>query len=652
MKKIININFQGRALPIEETAYEILKQYVDRLRAYFSQEEGGAEIINDIESRIAELFNDRIKRGASCISDDDVRDVIASIGSPEDLEAAEQEDAASAGQSGGQQSYSNTAHRSRGRFYRNEDDKILGGVCSGIAQHLGIDPVVVRVIFVLLGGALFWVYVLLWIIVPSQSLNSKATKRLYRNPDDKVIAGVCGGLAAYFHVDTWIVRLIFAVPLVLSVLSGGLTAWMWDWDDFGFGPGILTGSLSSTMFICYIILWIAVPYATTAAEKLEMRGEKVNLNSIRDTVKDGLDNLKNRAEGWSKEVEESARRMSAGSSQHFSSGSRNSGGLGRVIGVLFKAFFFLVAGIGAMALLGVFLGLMFGGVAILPLTEFLFEASWQYLLAWGGAALLIGVPLLALITWLVRRLIGTRTRNHYFGYIYTGLWILGLIAVVTVTASVVNEFRTRASVEEQQAIVQPATDKLYFTVRDDFRSRLGHYHSEWFGNWDVDDAPFYGLNRDSILLNTVRVDVARSNDSLFRIYKVRFSRSENAAEAKRLAERVDFQIMQTDSLIQLPRGFVINNKDKFRNQQVLIVVEVPVGKKIQFDPSMDDYDWFTIRSRHKNFNVTWEDVFDYRLDREYIMTPSGLELTDNASETELPDADSMENRSEDTVLIL
>ncbi len=86
MKKVININFQGRVIPIEETAFDLLKQYIDSLRSYFAREEGRDEIINDIESRIAELFSERLKKGAVCITDQDVNEVSASIGRPEDFE--------------------------------------------------------------------------------------------------------------------------------------------------------------------------------------------------------------------------------------------------------------------------------------------------------------------------------------------------------------------------------------------------------------------------------------------------------------------------------------------------------------------------------------------------------------------------------------
>jgi hypothetical protein len=72
MKKIININFHSRVIPIEETAYDILQQYVESLRRYFANEEGREEIISDIENRFSELFADTLKKGAACITDDDV----------------------------------------------------------------------------------------------------------------------------------------------------------------------------------------------------------------------------------------------------------------------------------------------------------------------------------------------------------------------------------------------------------------------------------------------------------------------------------------------------------------------------------------------------------------------------------------------------
>ena len=91
MKKIININFHSRVIPIEESAYEILRKYVESLKKHFAGEEGGDEIVNDIENRFAELFSDRLKKGATCITDADVEEIIASMGRPEDLARTKQQ---------------------------------------------------------------------------------------------------------------------------------------------------------------------------------------------------------------------------------------------------------------------------------------------------------------------------------------------------------------------------------------------------------------------------------------------------------------------------------------------------------------------------------------------------------------------------------
>src|SRR5476651_1352539 len=89
MKKVININFQGRVIPIEESAYDMLKQYVESLRRFFANEEGRDEIINDIEGRIAELFGESLKKGSTCIAEEDVNKIIESMGRPEDFEGEE-----------------------------------------------------------------------------------------------------------------------------------------------------------------------------------------------------------------------------------------------------------------------------------------------------------------------------------------------------------------------------------------------------------------------------------------------------------------------------------------------------------------------------------------------------------------------------------
>ena len=213
MKKVININFQGRILPIEELAYENLKNYIETLRTYFEKEEGKDEIINDIECRVAELCEDRLKKGAVCITEDDINLIIESIGRPADFEAQDGFEAQSSGDySSNNYNDSNdqwTSVRPK-RLYRDEHNKVLGGVCSGIANYFGIEPLLVRILWIFLIGVNILGYLILWIAVPSSSVKEVGgvKKRLFRDIENKVIGGVCAGLSKYFGVQVWIIRVL------------------------------------------------------------------------------------------------------------------------------------------------------------------------------------------------------------------------------------------------------------------------------------------------------------------------------------------------------------------------------------------------------------------------------------------------------------
>src|ERR1700760_1235184 len=189
MKKIININFHSRVIPIEESAYEILQQYIESLRRHFANEEGREEIISDIENRFAELFSETLKKGAACITDADVNAIIVSMGRPEEFEGEDSTEATSSATAGNQQQYGSQPnwqygagqdHPSR-RLYRAGNDKILGGVCAGLANYLRLDPAIVRIIFALMTlgwGAGFLVYIILWLILPTRALPAAVRKRL------------------------------------------------------------------------------------------------------------------------------------------------------------------------------------------------------------------------------------------------------------------------------------------------------------------------------------------------------------------------------------------------------------------------------------------------------------------------------------------
>lgn len=162
MNKTVTVNIGGIVFYIDENAYEKFKAYLEAIRGHFTVSDGRDEIMQDIEARIAEMFQDRIRDSKQVITLEDVEEVTRQMGKPEDFGGTEQEESAPSG---------TTAEEFKGRrrLFRNPDDKLLGGVCSGIASFFGIDPVWVRLIFafMLFGlGTGFLLYIILWIVIP------------------------------------------------------------------------------------------------------------------------------------------------------------------------------------------------------------------------------------------------------------------------------------------------------------------------------------------------------------------------------------------------------------------------------------------------------------------------------------------------------
>ncbi len=628
MKKVININFQGRVVPIEESAYDILKQYTESLTRFFAEEEGKEEIINDIEGRIAELFAETLKKGSTCICDDDVNRIIDSMGRPEDFETEEPHYKESNGASSSNYSNNNSYSAPRGRLYRDEQDKILGGVCGGLANYLRVDASVVRIVFAVLlfgAGTGFFIYLLLWVFLPSKNLKSNLTKRLYRNPDEKVIGGVSSGLAAYFNIAVWIPRLIFAFPLIMGVLSSLFHNIFWSFDPF---PSIFFGSFGGSLTLIYLVLWAVIPEANSASEKLEMRGERVDLNTIKTTIQDDLVGFKEKADKYGAVISEKVNKWGDEvNSTVNKSGSR----FGHAIGIVFKAFFLFIAGMIAFALLMALIGMLIGGVAIFPFKNFFLDGFWQLALAWTTIIGFLIVPIIGFIVWVVRRIMKAKTKYKYFGAAIGTIWTIGLFSCITLVAMILNNYKTKSAVEENITIQQPSNNKLYITTK---RDQISFYGDDWFGiNWDKNDAPFYGLNEDSVMMRTIRISVTQSKDSSYHMKIVKISRGKERDIAKQTASNINFAFNQNDSILELPQGFIITNKDKFRNQQVLVIIEVPVGKKIQLDKSLDDYEWFDLNFNKRNgWNIdldrsisnsfSWDDDVELIMGEKELINPN------------------------------
>ncbi|MBQ7472032.1 MAG: PspC domain-containing protein, partial [Prevotella sp.] len=170
MKKNITINLCGRLYNIDEDAYDLLRNYIDSLRSYFGKQQGGEEIADDIEERIAELLDELKERDIEAITIDHVQDIIKRVGNPDEMDTPHDTDESDDKTTENRQEQHSLFSK---RLYRNPNDKKLTGVLSGIAAYLNVDSLWCRLVFVgimmffwLTGlRQVFWMLTLVYIVM-------------------------------------------------------------------------------------------------------------------------------------------------------------------------------------------------------------------------------------------------------------------------------------------------------------------------------------------------------------------------------------------------------------------------------------------------------------------------------------------------------
>ena len=178
MNKIISINLCGIIFQIDESAYDSLKKYLGEIKTHLGSSTSSNEVYQDVESRIAELFQQKISDGAQAILPKDMEEVMQLMGQPEQFKEFAEENKSTQNNDGGNQNqppFYNTSNPFR-RIYRNPDDKVLAGVCSGLAAYFGIDPIIMRLVFVALffvGGSAFLIYLVCWIAIPKANTSAE-----------------------------------------------------------------------------------------------------------------------------------------------------------------------------------------------------------------------------------------------------------------------------------------------------------------------------------------------------------------------------------------------------------------------------------------------------------------------------------------------
>jgi len=285
MRKTVNMNLNGRVFYIDEDAYAKLRNYLDRLESYFKNQEEGKEIIKDIESRIAELFEEKLKSKTGVVTLQMVEDVISQMGQPEDFAGEGYEETETTSET-----YEAVYTKTKKRLYRDVDNRVLGGVCSGIAAYLNTDPVFIRILFAILPflsfGIIVPVYIILWIVVPAaittaqklemrgENVTIKNIEKAIRNEyeDVKERFSRVKDTQAYKKGESWWRRLtkrdqnlLIAVGVIVGlVLLGNLFQFNINYNDgfyssnVNFHPGVFAHFMHFPGIIVLVLILLGI----------------------------------------------------------------------------------------------------------------------------------------------------------------------------------------------------------------------------------------------------------------------------------------------------------------------------------------------------------------------------------------------------------
>lgn len=576
MKKTISINISGILFHIEEDGYATLKKYLEAISKHFSHYQDNHEIISDIENRIAEIFLSNLKNNKQVITADNVNTLIEKMGTIADFKALEEElqeedKEPAKEESAAEQDYYKhiTPHQDiKGykKLTRLESRKILGGVCAGLANYFSIDPLWTRLIAILLlfSGNLrlgkpgwdflpwnfdfsfslgIWAviaYIVMWIILPVSydEPEDKNIKKLYRNPDDKTLGGVASGLAAYFGIEVIWMRLLF-----IGLLFAG-------------GAGL----------VIYVILWIITPVAKSITERIEMKGGAITLDNIETTIKENLNPLPPREESQGRKILLAPFRVLG---KIINALGEALGPLGKfllsVIRVFFGLIVFLIGvaiTISPLALLGVYFGILpvDGDV---PFVVKDIPAAWvnEIIPAWLAIAATVAVFIPGIIILLlgISVLVKRSIIDARFGLVALGLWLLSIAVCAVQIPRAVNKLKTEGRHTVENTITIDNGTMVLKSVAN----------TELDGIYDEVSLKLQGTdNPEPILVQNFK------------------ARGKSYNDAAQTAESIKYEYNIADSILTLNRSINLGSLEKFRVQQLDIILEVPYDRPFVMDKSI------------------------------------------------------------------
>ena len=545
MEKVFQINLGGLIFFIEEPAYQILKRYIDQLHAHFTN---NSEIVTDIESRMAELFSVKLDVVKNTLNEADVIEVIAIMGDINQMSNGENSSDYIHSQPN---SYQGPGSFKMNKLRRNPYDTKLGGIASGIAAFFNIDPVIVRLLFVasvILYGSGILFYLILWIVIP-QARGEEAeimrlqkqsrTRRLFRDGDSRVVSGVSAGLANYFSLDVVWIRLAFLVSI------------------FIFGSG----------FWLYIVLWAITPKAITAADKLMMKGEPVDIKSIEREVLN--------SQGPTK-----------------MSNIANKGG--DLLGTLLRGFVKLVLGFIALILFIVVMALsiavfsiFFGIGNTVWLNELIQFTVQDPTVIWSakiGISLVLLTPVVGLLLLVIRGIFHVKWSRSVVGSTLAGIFFVGFGFLIFALASFSQQIKINEVKTELKPIQITSTDTLLIegveipVVEEDLN---GWNQAEL----TLNDQGFIIDNSKKkvyIEIDQLRIRKAGLKDSigLKVIYK---SKGANHDDGRQNISYIQYDVKMEGNKLIIPNYFTIDYQNQFRFQEIDLVLTLPENQFIKLD---------------------------------------------------------------------
>lgn len=436
------------------------------------------------------------------------------------------------------------------------------------------------------------------------SYADNSRKRLYRDGDHKVIGGVCSGIGHYFGFDPVWLRIALALLFFFA------------------GTGILL----------YIILWIAIPEAKTTAEKLAMRGEKVDINNISKAVREEAEQLRKRMEKYGKEFSNMAKDQIAPRSA-FEKFVDFLGDVFMNIGrVLLKIIGVALVIFGVIFFLGLFssvfgMSFMTSNVEVKDWIDMVLLDGSDFYLGLIGISIFLGMPVIMMIYGGIKILFKINYSNRWINLGLGVLWIIGFAIVLYVGVKTGNDFSKEAKVRESITIEQK--DTLYLKVNptvlnynelnisdEDEDNEHNHVHIRRHNN----DYMIGRHNDIKYLLGHAQLNIIKSQTDKIELVIVKEAKGFDKKEATLRAKNISYRVAQQDSLLLFDDIFQANNADKFRVQDVKVILKVPVGKVVYLDKSLEDF-------MYDVENVT--NTFDGDMvARRWIMTESSLKCID------------------------